>query len=291
MLLHLKNFIEVTRLNKPIGFLLLFWPCAWGLTLGYYFEKSDDNYFYYLFLFFLGSVLMRSAGCIVNDIVDKKIDIKVLRTKNRPIASGSLNKNLAWIYILILCSLAFLILIQFNFLTIYLGIFSMLFAFTYPFMKRFTYWPQLFLGFTFNWGIIMAWTAVTNEITYLPILLYIGAIFWTLGYDTIYGLQDISDDEVIGVKSTAIKFKKNLNLFIGSCYLISSILISLVIMNLEISYFLVFLIFFMFSLFYQLKIYDRKKPKSCLMAFKLNNISGLIVFLGIFLITSKNLWN
>ena len=234
---------------------------------------------------------MRSAGCIVNDIVDKKIDTKVLRTKNRPIASGSLNKNLAWIYILILCSLAFLILIQFNFLTIYLGIFSMLFAFTYPFMKRFTYWPQLFLGFTFNWGIIMAWTAVTNEITYLPILLYIGAIFWTLGYDTIYGLQDISDDEVIGVKSTAIKFKKNLNLFIGSCYLISSILISLVIMNLEISYFLVFLIFFMFSLFYQLKIYDRKKPKSCLMAFKLNNISGLIVFLGIFLITSKNLWN
>ena len=291
MLLHLRNFIEVTRLNKPIGFLLLFWPCAWGLTLGYYFEKSDDNYFYYLFLFFLGSVLMRSAGCIVNDIVDKKIDTKVLRTKNRPIASGSLNKNLAWIYILILCSLAFLVLIQFNFLTIYLGIFSMIFAFTYPFMKRFTYWPQLFLGFTFNWGIIMAWTAVTNEITYLPILLYIGAIFWTLGYDTIYGLQDISDDEVIGVKSTAIKFKKNLNLFIGSCYLISSILISLVIMNLEISYFLVFLIFFMFSLFYQLKIYDRKKPKSCLMAFKLNNISGLIVFLGIFLITSKNLWN
>ena len=210
MLLHLKNFIEVTRLNKPIGFLLLFWPCAWGLTLGYYFEKSDDNYFYYLFLFFLGSVLMRSAGCIVNDIVDKKIDTKVLRTKNRPIASGSLNKNLAWIYILILCSLAFLILIQFNFLTIYLGIFSMIFAFTYPFMKRFTYWPQLFLGFTFNWGIVMAWTAVTNEITYLPILLYIGAIFWTLGYDTIYGLQDISDDEVIGVKSTAIKFKKNL---------------------------------------------------------------------------------
>ena len=97
MLLHLKNFIEVTRLNKPIGFLLLFWPCAWGLTLGYYFEKSDDNYFYYLFLFFLGSVLMRSAGCIVNDIVDKKIDTKVLRTKNRPIASGSLNKNLAWV--------------------------------------------------------------------------------------------------------------------------------------------------------------------------------------------------
>ena len=141
---------------------------------------------------------MRSAGCIVNDIVDEKIDRKVERTKDRPIASGKLNKSLAWVYVLILCTLALLVLIQFNFLTISLGAFSMIFAFSYPFMKRFTYWPQLFLGFTFNWGIIMAWAAIMNDITYLPILLYLGAIFWTLGYDTIYGVQDISDDEVIG---------------------------------------------------------------------------------------------
>ena len=228
---------------------------------------------------------MRSAGCIINDLVDEKIDKKVFRTKNRPIASGLLSKKLAWIYTLILCSLAFLILIQFNFLTICLGIFSMTFVFSYPFVKRYTYWPQLFLGFTFNWGIIIAWTSITNEISYLPILLYIGAIFWTLGYDTIYGIQDISDDEVIGVRSTAIKFKNNLNLFVGSCYLISSAIILSVMMILKINYCLVFLIFFMFSLFYQIKLYDLKKSETCLKAFKLNNLSGLIIFLGFVLLT------
>ena len=167
MSIHLENFINVTRLNKPIGFLLLFWPCSWGLALALYFERDVSTFLYYLFLFFCGSVLMRSAGCIVNDIVDEKIDKKVSRTKSRPIASGSLNKNLAWMYVLILCFLAFLVLIQFNFLTICLGIFSMIFAFSYPFMKRYTYWPQLFLGFTFNWGIVMAWASLTNEISYI----------------------------------------------------------------------------------------------------------------------------
>ena len=283
MSFHLKNFVDVTRLNKPIGFLLLFWPCAWGLSLAHYFQGDMDAFLYYLFLFFCGSILMRSAGCIVNDIVDEKIDKKVFRTKKRPIASGSLNKSLAWIYVLILCSLAFIILIQFNLLTICLGIFSMIFAFGYPFMKRFTYWPQLFLGFTFNWGIIMAWTSMTNEVSYLPILLYFGAIFWTLGYDTIYGIQDISDDEVIGIKSTAIKFKNNLGLFVGSCYLISSVAIVFVMVNLKINYSSIFLLFFIFSIFYQIKICKTKNPSTCLKAFKLNNISGMLVFLSFFL--------
>tara|TARA_B100000678_G_scaffold33830_1_gene24914 strand:+ start:762 stop:1628 length:867 start_codon:yes stop_codon:yes gene_type:complete len=282
---HLKNFINVTRLNKPIGFLLLFWPCSWGLSLALYFDGDLNIFLYYLFLFFCGSVLMRSAGCIINDIVDEKIDKKVFRTKNRPIASGLLSKKLAWIYTLILCSLAFLILIQFNFLTICLGIFSVIFVFSYPFMKRYTYWPQLFLGFTFNWGVVMAWTSVMNEISYLPILLYMGAIFWTLGYDTIYGIQDISDDEVIGVKSTAIKFKNNLNLFIGSCYLISSAIILFIMMTLKINYSLIFSIFFVFSLFYQIKICQTKNPQNCLKAFKLNNLSALTVFVGFFLLT------
>ncbi len=282
---HLKNFINVTRLNKPIGFLLLFWPCSWGLSLALYFNGDLNIFLYHLFLFFCGSVLMRSAGCIINDIVDEETDKKVFRTKNRPIASGLLSKKLAWIYTLILCSLAFLILIQFNFLTICLGIFSIIFVFSYPFMKRYTYWPQLFLGFTFNWGIVMAWTSVMNEISYLPILLYIGAIFWTLGYDTIYGIQDISDDEVIGVKSTAIKFKNNLNLFIGSCYLISSAIILFVMMTLKINYSLIFSIFFVFSLFYQIKICQIKSSQNCLRAFKLNNLSALTVFVGFFLLT------
>ena len=284
MLKHIRNFIDVTRLNKPIGFLLLFWPCSWGLSLALYFNNDFNNFFYYLLLFFLGSVLMRSAGCIVNDIVDENIDKKVFRTKNRVIASGKLKKTTAWIYVLFLCALAFLVLLQFNFLTISLGMFSMIFAFSYPFMKRFTYWPQLFLGFTFNWGIIMAWTAITNNINYLPVLLYIGAIFWTLGYDTIYGVQDISDDEVIGVKSTSIKFKDNLGLFVGICYLISSISIVAVMAILKINYTFLFLLFFVFSLFYQIKICKTQKPSLCLKAFKLNNFSGFMVFLSFFLI-------
>ena len=288
---HLKNFIDVTRLNKPIGYFLLFWPCACGLSLANYFTQDLNTFFYYLFLFFSGSVLMRSAGCIVNDIVDEKIDKKISRTSKRPIASGSLDKKLAWIYVLILCSLAFVILIQFNLLTIFLGIFSMIFAFTYPFMKRITYWPQLFLGFTFNWGIIMAWTAMTNNINYLPFLLYFGAIFWTLGYDTIYGLQDASEDEIIGVKSTSIKFKNNLNLFISCCYLISSISVAYVFLNLEKSFFILFLFLFMLSLFYQIKIYNIKNSYSCLKAFKFNNFSGFLLFISFFLISIKNLWN
>ena len=279
---HITNFINVTRLNKPIGFLLLFWPCTWGLSLAFYFDKNFYIFCYYLILFFLGSVLMRSAGCIVNDIIDEKIDRKVSRTKNRPIASGSLKKSTAWIYVLILCLLAFLVLIQFNFLTISLGIFSMIFAFSYPFMKRFTYWPQLFLGFTFNWGIIMSWAAIENNISYLPLLLYCGAIFWTLGYDTIYGVQDISDDEVIGVKSTAIKFKDNLNLFVIVCYLLSLIIIIIVMINLKINYSIIFLGIYFLTLLYQIKIFSLRNPSNCLKAFKINNLSGLMVFLGFF---------
>ncbi len=163
----------------------------------------------------------------------------------------------------------------------------MIFAFSYPFIKRFTYWPQLFLGFTFNWGVIMSWTAITNEISYIPVLVYIGAIFWTLGYDTIYGIQDISDDEMIGVKSTAIKFKNNLNTFIGSCYLISSAVMFFVTMSLKINYYLIFALIFVLSLFYQIKIYDKQKPMSCLKAFKFNNISGLSLFFCFFLLSAK----
>ena len=209
---HFKIFIELTRLNKPIGFMLLFWPCSWGLAYAYSINQNLSLFLHYLLLFFLGSVLMRSAGCIVNDIVDKDFDKKVFRTKKRPIASERISISKSLIYVIMLCLIAFLILIQFNLLTILLGMSSMILAFSYPFMKRFTYWPQLFLGLTFNWGIIMAWTSMNNVISFEIVLLYIAAIFWTLGYDTIYGAQDIADDEVIGLKSTSIKFKKNIKL-------------------------------------------------------------------------------
>ena len=280
---HLKIFIELTRLNKPIGYMLLFWPCAWGLA--YALSKNQDLnlFFYYLFLFFLGSVLMRSAGCIFNDIIDKDFDKKVKRTKKRPLAAGRISVNESLIYVVLLCSIAFLVLVQFNLFTIVLGMSSMFLAFAYPFMKRITYWPQLFLGITFNWGIIMAWTAINNNITIEIIILYLAAIFWTLGYDTIYGAQDMSDDEIIGVKSTSIKFKKNMKLFVLSSYIISILgIFYLLSSNLNFNLTTLFLSLFIISLIYQIIIFDKKKPTTCLKAFKINNLSGFLLFLSIF---------
>ena len=280
---HLKIFIDLTRLTKPIGFMLLFWPCSWGLAYAYKLNQDLNTFLYYLLLFFLGSVLMRSAGCIFNDIIDKDLDKKVQRTKQRPIAAGKISIKKSFFYIISLCSLAFLILVQFNFLTITLGLGSMLLAFSYPFMKRITYWPQLFLGLTFNWGIIMAWTAINNNISYEIIALYISAIFWTLGYDTIYGVQDVVDDEIIGIKSTAIKFKKNIKLFVSSCYLLTfSIITYLFKESMGLNIFTLFLFVFFLSLIYQLKIFKKDNPNSCLKAFKTNNLSGLLIFLSIF---------
>jgi 4-hydroxybenzoate polyprenyltransferase len=280
---HFKIFISLSRLNKPIGFMLLFWPCSWGLAYAYNFNQNLNTFLYYLLLFFLGSVLMRSAGCIFNDIVDKDLDQEVRRTKQRPIAAGKISIKRSFFYILILCALAFLILIQFNLLTIILGLGSMILAFSYPFMKRITYWPQLFLGLTFNWGIIMAWAAVNNNISHEIIALYISAIFWTLGYDTIYGVQDMEDDEIIGIKSTSIKFKKNIKFFVGISYFLTSlILIYLFKDMLGLNIFTTILIFFILSLVYQVNKFNKDKPKDCLDAFKFNNISGLLLFLNIY---------
>ena len=280
----IQIFIQLTRLNKPIGFLLLFWPCVWGLTLGYYFDNKTELYIKYIILFFLGSILMRSAGCIVNDIVDKDFDKKVQRTRSRPIASGKISVLESFVYVIFLCLLAFIILIQFNNLTIILGMSSMILAFSYPFMKRITYWPQLFLGLTFNWGIIMGWTSITNNISIEAVILYLAAIFWTLGYDTIYGLQDIKDDEIIGVKSTSIKFKDNVRIFVGSCYSLCTLFVLIMFFMIEINkYFLIPSVFFICSLIYQIKIFNKENPKSCLHAFKINNVSGLFLTLFIFL--------
>jgi len=280
---QIKLFIDLVRLKKPIGFMLLFWPCAWGLTLAYDFSSNLNNYFFYLILFFLGAVLMRSAGCIVNDILDKEFDKKVFRTKNRPIASDQISIKLAILYVLILCFLALLTLLNFNSYTIILALGSMPLAFTYPLMKRFTYWPQLFLGITFNYGLILGWTTIQNQIDLLPTLFYLGAIFWTLGYDTIYGFQDIKDDEIIGLKSASIKFKDNAKSFIFLCYLILSI--SLFIIGYLINsnlFFYFFMILPISHLFlYQIYKFNPKNPDECLKIFKSNNLLGIIIFINI----------
>ena len=277
---QLKLFIELTRLKKPIGYMLLFWPCAWGLTLAYDFSNDLGKYFFYLILFFLGAILMRSAGCIVNDILDKEFDKKVFRTKDRPIASGQISVKIGIVYVLILCFCALLVLLNFNKITILLAISSMPLAFTYPLMKRFTYWPQLFLGVTFNYGLLLGWTSVNQNLDIIPILLYIGAIFWTLGYDTIYGFQDIKDDEIIGLKSTSIKFKKKPFIFLLTCYVFLFLMLIIlgILKNFNIFYYAFGLIIIYHLFFYQLKSVDIKDPINCLKIFKSNNFFGFLVF-------------
>ena len=280
---QLNLFIELTRIKKPIGFMLLFWPCAWGLTLAYDFSNNPKYYFFYLTLFFLGSILMRSAGCIVNDIFDKDFDKKVSRTKNRPIASKKISIKLGLIYASFLCFLALLVLLNFNSYTILLALTSMPLAFSYPLIKRYTYWPQLFLGITFNYGLILGWVSITNQIELITIIFYSGAIFWTLGFDTIYGFQDIKDDEIIGVKSTSIKFKKNPKLFLIICY--SIFIVSLITTG----FFMKFSLIFYFSLsitffhlfLFQIYRFNFKDPKNSLKIFKTNNFLGAIVLCNI----------
>ena len=280
---NIKLFIELTRLNRPIGYMLLFWPCLWGLTIAYNFNSELGKFYFYSLLFLLGSMLMRSAGCIVNDIVDKNFDKKVERTKNRPIASGKVSVKSAIIYSFVLCGLAFLVLINFNKFTILMALLSMPLAFTYPLMKRFTYWPQLFLGITFNYGLVLAWISINNSIDLIPIIFYFGAIFWTLGYDTIYGYQDIKDDEIIGVKSTSIKFKNSPKKFISLCYIFFFLSLLLVgfLMNFKILFFISLIITFFHLGFYQIKNLEVSNPNMCLIKFKSNNLLGLIVFINI----------
>ena len=276
-------FIELIRLKKPIGFMLLFWPCLWGLTLAYNFNNNVDNFILFGVLFLFGAILMRSAGCIVNDIVDKNLDKKVNRTKNRPIASGKITVGMGIFYTTILCAVAFLILINFNKFTILMALLSMPLAFSYPLMKRFTYWPQLFLGITFNYGLILAWISIQGEISLIPIIFYFGAIFWTLGYDTIYGFQDIKDDEIIGIKSTSIKFKNNPKKFLFICYFIFILSLFLIgiLMSFKIFYFLFIIISIIKLFLFQINKLDTKDPNNCLEKFKSNNFLGIIVFINI----------
>ena len=278
---QLNLFAEVTRLKKPIGYMLLFWPCSWGLTVAYDFSSDLNVCFFYLLLFFLGAVLMRSAGCIVNDILDRKFDKKVFRTKNRPITSGKISVKLGILYSGLLCFIAFLVLINFNSFTIVIALASMPLAFSYPLMKRYTYWPQLFLGITFNYGLILGWTSINNEINLTPIIFYFGAIFWTLGYDTIYGFQDIKDDEIIGLKSTSIKFKSNPIIFLYLCYtiFISSLILIGFLEKFSKLYFISLIMIVLQMYYFQLRKFKKNSPSECLEIFKSNNFLGTLVFL------------
>ena len=283
----MRQFANLLRLNKPIGIFLLFWPCAWSLTMTQWFVVNNYQFIKYLILFFIGSIIMRSAGCVYNDIVDKNVDIKVQRTKKRLIASGKITIKTAWLIILLLLIPALIILFQFNNFSKILGLSSGLLIIAYPFMKRITFWPQLFLGITFNWGVLLGWSVFFENLTIETIILYMAAIFWTLGYDTIYALQDRRDDLKIKIKSTAIKFGSDIKNFLFFCYISSiTFLIALgFLTNRSLVYFIL-LVIAALHLAYQVltikKIKSNNKDKIQIV-FNSNNSFGILIFLIFFL--------
>jgi 4-hydroxybenzoate polyprenyltransferase len=206
-----RPYLRLARLDRPIGTWLLLWPCWWAIAL------ASGNV-WLMVLFAIGAVVMRGAGCTFNDIIDRHLDARVARTANRPLPSGAVGVVAAWIFLIAQCGVGLVVLLTLNPFAIAVGAASLLPVAIYPFMKRITWWPQLFLGIAFNWGALLGWAAVTGELAPPAIWLYLGGIFWTLGYDTIYAHQDMEDDAMIGVKSTALKFGANSKVFIAGFY-------------------------------------------------------------------------
>lgn len=199
-------FAQLMRLDRPIGWWLLLLPCWWSLALAQISTTSGLPNLWHGLLFLAGAIVMRGAGCVLNDLADRDIDTKVERTKSRPLPSGRVTVKSAIIFLIALALMGLLILLQFNWLTVEIGIASLAIVAVYPFMKRITHWPQFVLGLAFNWGALLGWTAATGKLQLPALLLYAGGISWTLAYDTIYAHQDKDDDILIGVKSTASKF-------------------------------------------------------------------------------------
>lgn len=268
----LTPYIKLMRLNQPVGILLLLCPCLISLNMashGYLDIKLT-------IVFTLGAILMRSAGCIINDIIDRDIDNKVMRTKNRPLANGEINLFQARKILIILLVLASLLLFFLNKLAIIICMLSVLMITLYPFCKRFTYWPQLMLGLTFNIGVLVAWVSVREAITLPGVLLYIGCVFWTLGYDTIYAHQDLKDDLALGLKSTAIKFGNNTEKYLNLFYTITITMFAFSgnLSNIG-NLYNPLLILPTLLLFWQVKTLEIDNQENCARRFKANILVGL----------------
>ncbi len=275
-----KQYLLLIRLNRPIGIFLLLWPTLWGLWIAS--EGFPNTKILVVFLF--GVFLMRSAGCILNDIIDKDFDKFVARTQNRPLASDKLSSIEAFIVAISLIFIAFLLVLTTNTLTVQLSFVAIILAGTYPFLKRHTYLPQFFLGLTFGWSIPMAFAATTNSIPKIAWLLLIANILWVVVYDTIYAMIDREDDLKIGIKSTAILFDDADRFIIGLIQ--SLVLIALIVIGQQASLNTIYY----FSLIiggclflYQLYLIRNRDQKKCMQAFLNNNWFGLVVFIGLFI--------
>ena len=277
---RLHQYYLLTRLNKPIGIFLLLWPTLWALWIA-----SDGHPDYLvLFVFVSGVVLMRSAGCVINDYADRKVDPLVERTRLRPIAAGKVTPSEALKLFVALCLLAFLLVLLMNPLTIYLSFAGAALAAIYPFMKRYTHLPQVVLGMAFGWSIPMAFAAQTNTVPKIAWLLFVVNIVWSVAYDTMYAMADKVDDLKAGVKSTAILFDDMDKIMIGLLQVI--VLIGLYLIGRQLQFNFLYSLSLIaasgFAIYQQVLIRDRV-PRRCLQAFLNNNWFGLVVFIGIVL--------
>lgn len=280
------SYLKLARLHQPIGIWLLFLPCLFGAFLSLKKIPNPDliEILRIVFLFFIGSILMRSAGCVVNDIFDHKFDKKVARTKSRPISSGEISRSSALIFLGILLICGFLVLIQFNFLTVLSGFFALALLTAYPLTKRITYFPQIFLGLTFNFGILMSSLAILGNITWESLALYFCSMIWTLIYDTIYAFQDIEDDLKIGVKSAAIKFKNNPKTILIALSFLMFFGLALLGWYCEFrSGFFFAILASSLYLDHKIKNCNFKNQKNCLAVFKANAWIGVLILIAIIL--------
>jgi 4-hydroxybenzoate polyprenyltransferase len=273
-----RPYLRLARLDRPIGSWLLLMPCWWSVGLA----GMQQNRFpsvWHIVLFFVGAFAMRGAGCTWNDLVDRDLDEKVERTRSRPIPSKQVTVAQATLFMLAQALVGLLVLIQFNRVTVITGFASLLVVVIYPFMKRITYWPQIFLGLAFSWGALMGWPATFGRLDWPPLILYLGSICWVIGYDTIYAHQDREDDLLVGIKSTALLFGEKTPTMLAGFYVAAVVLISAA--GLMAGGGLIFtlgLIGFAAHLAWQVTRLDIDDPAHCLVLFKSNRDAGLILF-------------
>ncbi|MGO6708209.1 MULTISPECIES: 4-hydroxybenzoate octaprenyltransferase [Rhizobium] len=282
-------YAQLARWDRPIGWQLLMWPCFWSATLAANAAIGEGLYsgsllVSHLFLYFIGAVAMRGAGCTYNDLVDHKIDMEVARTRSRPLPSGRVTRAHAKIFIGLQALVGLLVLLQFNWLNVFLGVLSLGIVAFYPFAKRFTDWPQFYLGLAFSWGALMGWAGILGGLSFAAILLYAASVAWTIGYDTIYAHQDKEDDELIGVRSTARLFGDRTRQWLIGLYGLTLVLmfIAFALAGANLIAFLALLgAAGMFA--WQIVWLDINDADQCLALFKSNNRVGLIIFFGLFI--------
>ncbi len=274
-----RPYLRLARADRPIGWWLLLLPCWWGLALA---GGTPWTHPAYYILFLIGAVTMRGAGCVLNDIADREFDARIERTRSRPIPSGQVSIRQAVIFMGLLCLTGLAVLLQFNWLTVWMTGVSLVFVVIYPFMKRFTYWPQIFLGLAFNWGALVGWTAVAGSMSPAPILLYLAGIAWTLHYDTIYAHQDKEDDILIGVKSTALRFGAATKPWISGFAMLSVALVAAACATAGLGWPAnIGLVVFALHLSWQIRTLDIDDPANCLKLFKSNRDTGLLLLVGL----------